>query len=92
MRELNDRELEQVSGATIMGFITGAVDGAATGMAIGGKYGGAGGWGFGALSQLVGITVPTIMGGIAGGIVGLATDSYIAAAFIKQYRDAFGRA
>ncbi|MDF5909829.1 DUF5862 family protein [Pseudomonas aeruginosa] len=66
MKELNDIEVTCVSGGTLSGMIVGAVDGAATGMAIGGKWGGAGGFGFGALSQLVGLVVPTAMGAIAG--------------------------
>lgn len=66
MKELNDIEVTCVSGGTLSGMIVGAVDGAATGMAIGGKWGGAGGFGFGALSQLVGLIVPTAMGAIAG--------------------------
>ncbi|MBG5543500.1 hypothetical protein GHV49_26355 [Pseudomonas aeruginosa] len=69
MKELNDIEVTCVSGGTLSGMIVGAVDGAATGMAIGGKWGGAGGFGFGALSQLVGLIVPTAMGAIAGGTV-----------------------
>lgn len=66
MKELNDIEVTCVSGGTLSGMIVGAVDGAATSMAIGGKWGGAGGFGFGALSQLVGLIVPTAMGAIAG--------------------------
>ncbi|MGG6870872.1 UNVERIFIED_CONTAM: hypothetical protein P3C96_18370 [Pseudomonas aeruginosa] len=75
MKELNDIEVTCVSGGTLSGMIVGAVDGAATGMAIGGKWGGAGGFGFGALSQLVGLIVPTAMGAIAGGTVGLFTNA-----------------
>ncbi|MGU2198175.1 DUF5862 family protein [Pseudomonas aeruginosa] len=71
-------------------MIVGAVDGAATGMAIGGKWGGAGGFGFGALSQLVGLIVPTAMGAIAGGTVGLFTNAETAVGYLGQYRENFG--
>ena len=79
MKELNDIEVTCVSGGTLSGMIVGAVDGAATGMAIGG--GGAGGFGFGALSQLVGLIVPTAMGAIAGGTVGLFTNAETAVGY-----------
>ncbi|WP_238943802.1 hypothetical protein, partial [Pseudomonas sp. AFW1] len=62
----------------------------ATGMAIGGKWGGAGGFGFGALSQLVGLIVPTAMGAIAGGTVGLFTNAETAVGYLGQYRENFG--
>ncbi|BEL82575.1 hypothetical protein SM12BL3_38820 [Serratia marcescens] len=90
MRELNVQEVEVVNGATLDGAIWGIVDGAATGMSIGGKWGGAGGWGFGALSQLVGIIVPTAMGAVAGGVTGLLTDRETAANMIQSYRETFG--
>ncbi|BEL82574.1 hypothetical protein SM12BL3_38810 [Serratia marcescens] len=90
MRELNVQEVEVVNGATLDGAIWGVVDGAATGMAIGGKWGGAGGWGFGALSQLVGIIVPTAMGAVAGGVTGLLTDRETTADLMQNYRETFG--
>jgi uncharacterized membrane protein len=90
MRELNVQEVEVVNGATLDGAIWGAVDGAATGMSIGGKWGGAGGFGFGALAQLVGIIVPTAMGAVTGGVAGLVTDRETAADMIQNYRETFG--
>ncbi|MEI2342589.1 hypothetical protein VVD44_00015 [Pseudomonas aeruginosa] len=90
MKELNDIEVTCVSGGTLSGMIVGAVDGAATGMAIGGKWGGAGGFGFGALSQLVGLVVPTAMGALAGGTVGLFTNAETAVGYLGQYRENFG--
>ena len=85
MKELNDIEVTCVSGGTLSGMIVGAVDGAATGMAIGGKWGGVG-----ALSQLVGLIVPTAMGAIAGGTVGLFTNAETAVGYLGQYRENFG--
>ncbi|MCO2290615.1 hypothetical protein FA372_29295 [Pseudomonas aeruginosa] len=74
MKELNDIEVTCVSGGTLSGMIVGAVDGAATG----------------ALSQLVGLIVPTAMGAIAGGTVGLFTNAETAVGYLGQYRENFG--
>jgi len=90
MRTLQQNEIKNVSGATFEGAIWGLIDGAATGMAIGGKWGGAGGFGFGGLAQLVGLIIPTIMGGVAGAAVGAMTDETTIAALVKEYRETFG--
>ena len=89
MKELNDIEVTCVSGGTLSGMIVGAVDGAATAWQSA-KWGGAGGFGFGALSQLVGLIVPTAMGAIAGGTVGLFTNAETAVGYLGQYRENFG--
>ncbi|WP_169926133.1 DUF5862 family protein, partial [Mycobacterium arosiense] len=47
-------------------------------------------FGFGALSQLVGLIVPTAMGAIAGGTVGLFTNAETAVGYLGQYRENFG--
>lgn len=52
--------------------------------------GGAGGFGFGAIAQLVGLIIPTIMGGVAGLVVGAATDTASVQTLIADYRTAFG--
>ncbi|KGC04044.1 MULTISPECIES: hypothetical protein [Burkholderia] len=81
MRELTSVEVLNVSGAwaksledAARGAALGAVAGGAIGMTLGGKWGGAGGWGFGALAQLVGYAVTplvaTVWGAIGGAIVG----------------------
>lgn len=90
MRTLSFEEMNAVSGADLAGAVIGLVDGAATGMAIGGKWGGAGGFGFGALSQLVGLIVPTIMGATTGLIVGAATDTATVQGLLADYRATFG--
>lgn len=90
MRTLSYEETNAVSGADLQGALIGMVDGAATGMAIGGKWGGAGGFGFGAIAQLVGLIIPTIMGGVAGLVVGAATDTASVQSLIADYRTAFG--
>ncbi|MCO3531469.1 hypothetical protein FA164_28295 [Pseudomonas aeruginosa] len=45
---------------------------------------------YGALSQLVGLIVPTAMGAIAGGTVGLFTNAETAVGYLGQYRENFG--
>ncbi|WDG77623.1 hypothetical protein PUP68_20040 [Pseudomonas chlororaphis] len=90
MKELNQHEVDMVSGADFKGMLTGFFDGASTGMAIGGKWGGAGGWGFGALAQLVGLIVPTAMGAVAGSAIGLLHDSATVAGLMADFRDKFG--
>lgn len=90
MRLLNTVEVHNVSGGTWDGAIVGMFDGAATGMSIGGKWGGAGGWGFGALSQLVGLIIPTIMGGVTGFVYGAVTDAASVVSFVADYRTKFG--
>lgn len=57
---------------------------------MGGKWGGAGGLLVGAISQLVGIIVPTAMGGLMGFIAGAATDAETVGALIANYRETFG--
>lgn len=90
MRTLNAVEFHKVSGGTWDGAIVGMFDGAATGMSIGGKWGGAGGWGFGALSQLVGLIIPTIMGGVTGFVIGAATNTATTNVIFADYRSKFG--
>ena len=57
---------------------------------LGVNGGGAGGFGFGAIAQLVGLIIPTIMGGVAGLVVGAATDTASVQSLIADYRTAFG--
>lgn len=90
MKELTQVEMTLVSGGTTDGALFGLVDGMATGMAIGGKWGGAGGLGFGALSQLVGLIVPTVMGGALGLVYGAMTDENQVDTLLADYRDKFG--
>ncbi|MEA1062696.1 hypothetical protein [Erwinia sp. HR93] len=90
MRELNATEITMASGATVNGAIYGLFEGMATGMAIGGKWGGAGGWGFGALSQLVGLIIPTMMGAAYGFVTGAIFDDKTIGSLLADYRDKFG--
>lgn len=100
MRELALNEMSAVSGAgtftpeifTRMDQIfSNCLDGMSTGMSIGGKYGGAGGFGFGALSQLVGLIVPTIMGGALGFVSGIILGYDNTSALLADYRHQFGQ-
>ncbi|MGC0787559.1 hypothetical protein WKH27_19620 [Pantoea agglomerans] len=90
MRTLSHEELNSVSGADLAGAFIGMLDGAATGMAIGGKWGTGGGWIVGGIAQLVGIIVPTIMGGVTGLIAGAATDTETVMGLMADYRATFG--
>lgn len=90
MRELSNIELSNVAGGDLAGAIFGLFDGASTGMSIGGKWGGAGGFGFGALSQLVGLIVPTAMGGIFGFVTGAMSDTQTVSTILSDYRHSFG--
>ncbi|ORM54449.1 hypothetical protein HA41_05530 [Pantoea conspicua] len=90
MRTLSHEELNSVSGADMAGALFGMMDGAATGMAIGGKWGTGGGWIIGGISQLVGIIVSPIMGGLLGLVVGAATDVDTVRELIADYRTIFG--
>jgi hypothetical protein len=101
MRILSQDELQCVSGAAVIDMdtwkymdqvLSNVLDGAATGMAIGGKWGGAGGIGFGALSQLVGIIVPAIMGGILGFVSSVTTGYEATGQLLSNYRETFGTA
>lgn len=98
MRELASNEMSEVNGAGAMEIFarmdqifSNSLDGMATGMAIGGKYGGAGGFGFGALSQLVGLIVPTIMGGALGFVSGIILGYNSTSALLTDYRHKFGQ-
>ncbi|WP_151806210.1 DUF5862 family protein [Acinetobacter bereziniae] len=77
MKELNAIEINEVSGGglSIGGDLNGAVrglfEGATVGAVIGGKFGGAGGFGFGALSQLVGLVGAGTFGAVWGAGYGL---------------------
>lgn len=90
MRTLTSTEITATSGATVNGAIYGLFEGMASGMSIGGKWGGAGGWGFGAISQLVGLIVPTIMGGAYGFVVGAMYDEKTVSDLAADYRSKFG--
>ncbi|ADO11272.1 MULTISPECIES: DUF5862 family protein [Pantoea] len=90
MRTLSYEETNAVSGADLQGAVIGMVDGAATGMAIGGKWGGAGGFIVGGISQLFGLIIPTIMGGVAGLVIGAATDTASVQSLLADYRSTFG--
>ncbi|UIL52627.1 MULTISPECIES: Blp family class II bacteriocin [Pantoea] len=90
MRTLSHEELNSVSGGDLAGALFGMMDGAATGMAIGGKWGTGGGWIVGAISQLVGIIVPPIMGGALGLVIGAATDVDTVREVVADYRATFG--
>ncbi|WP_034917884.1 hypothetical protein [Erwinia sp. 9145] len=99
MRDLSISELQYISGA---GPITQPdfaylddlflcmLDGMATGMAIGGKWGGAGGFIVGGISQLVGLIIPTIMGGALGLFSGLIIGKEATSQLLSDYRDKFG--
>ena len=73
MKELNAIEINEVSGGAgisiggdLNGAIRGLYEGAAVGAIIGGKFGGAGGFGFGALAQLVGLVGVGAFGAVWG--------------------------
>jgi hypothetical protein len=83
--------LSNVAGGDLAGAIFGLFDGASTGMSNGGKWGGAGGFGFGALSQLVGLIVPTIMGGAPGFVSGIILGYDNTSALLADYRQQFGQ-
>ncbi|WP_312742131.1 MULTISPECIES: hypothetical protein [Enterobacteriaceae] len=101
MRELALNEMSAVSGGVAAfspeffkrmdQIFSNSLDGMATGMSIGGKYGGAGGFGFGALSQLVGLIVPTIMGGTLGFVSGIILGYEKTTALLADYRQQFGQ-
>lgn len=60
-------------------IIWSALQGGITGMLIGGKWSGAGGWGFGALTQIIGMIIP----GSAGALFGLFGGMF----YTKDYLD-----
>ncbi|AZC32221.1 hypothetical protein C4K38_4269 [Pseudomonas chlororaphis subsp. piscium] len=90
MKELSQHEVDLVSGADLKGMIHGFWDGAATGMAIGGTWGGSGGFLFGALAQLGGITLAPIMGAAMGTSLGLIHDAKTVAGILADFRANFG--
>ncbi|MCT2420071.1 hypothetical protein N1689_19680 [Pantoea sp. XY16] len=101
MRMLSINEFQYVSGAAVITTETWAymdqvlsntLDGASTGMAIGGKWGGAGGIIFGATSQLVGLIVPAIMGGILGMVSSITIGYEATGLLLNDYREKFGTA
>lgn len=71
MKELNAIEINEVSGGDLNGAVRGLFEGATVGAVIGGKFGGAGGFGFGALSQLVGLVGAGTFGAVWGAGYGL---------------------
>lgn len=94
MRELKTTEMEMVSGGwsssisdAFAGLFWGAGDGAMTGMTIAGKFAGAGGFGFGALSQLVGYAVTPVIGGIVGALGGFMFGEKAIADVLQNYRE-----
>lgn len=97
MRELTHVEVHQISGAAVAtfqeaveGFFWGLGDGAMTGMSIAGKFAGAGGFGFGALAQLVGYAVTPFIGGIIGAIGGAIFGRDQIAGTLEHYRASVG--
>lgn len=97
MRELKMTEISNVSGGSVStfneffeGMLWGLGDGAMTGMSIAGKFGGAGGWGFGALSQLVGYALTPIIGGLVGAIGGAIFGRDMIAETLADYRKTLG--
>ena len=98
MRSLSITEQQYVSGAAItketwayMDQLTmNVLDGMSTGMAIGGKWGGAGGFFFGAVSQLVGLIIPTMMGGALGLVGGIILGYEATGELLHDYRESFG--
>lgn len=72
------------------GTIWGIAEGAMTGVYMAGKWGGAGGWIIGGLSELTGIIVCPIVGGICGGILGAMTDKYTVCQWAKDIRYSIG--
>lgn len=70
--------------------LSNTLDGMSTGMAIGGKWAGAGGFIFGAISQLVGIIVPAMMGGVLGFVGGVTIGYEATGQLLNDYREKFG--
>ncbi|MDT0177633.1 hypothetical protein Q9R34_16510 [Enterobacter sp. BRE11] len=66
------------------------LDGFSTGMAIGGRWGGAGGIIFGAVSQLVGLAIPCLMGGVLGLVSGVTLGYEATSQLLNDYREKFG--
>ncbi|SFC02581.1 DUF5862 family protein [Pragia fontium] len=99
MRELQNNEVEMVSGAwtsgitdSIEGFLWGVGDGVTTGIALGGTATASGGLGFGTLAQAVGgLFVGPIVGGIFGGLAGLAFGKDEVKNTLAHYRENIGR-
>ncbi|MCU4315049.1 hypothetical protein [Acinetobacter bereziniae] len=77
MKELNAIEINEVSGGGLSiggdlnGALRGLFEGAVVGAIIGGKFAGAGGFGFGALAQLVGVVGSRTFGAVWGAGYGL---------------------
>lgn len=72
------------------GAIWGIAEGALTGVYMAGKWGGAGGWIIGGLSELTGIIVCPVVGGVCGGILGAMTDKYTVCQWAKDIRYSIG--
>lgn len=74
----------------LSGLLWGITDSGASGYYIGMKWGGSGGFVAGAVAQIIGMTIPTVVGCIYGGIVGLFSDRYIVSDLARDYRYSVG--
>lgn len=92
MKELNQKEINAVSGAGIMAALDGIVDGTMTGALLAGKSAGAGGFIVGAIGQGLGALVGGIAGGALLGIYGLGHSREEVAEYAKNYRETIGKA
>jgi hypothetical protein len=76
MRELTASEMEEVSGATFGGLISGIVQGASLGGVAGAHYVGKGGWISSTVGAAVGAVGGLVVGGVLGGIYGIGHTEY----------------
>jgi hypothetical protein len=74
----------------LSGLLWGITDSGASGYYIGMKWGGSGGFVAGAVAQIIGMTIPTVVGCIYGGIVGLFSDRYVVSDLARDYRYSVG--
>ncbi|MDI2091891.1 hypothetical protein [Commensalibacter oyaizuii] len=86
MRDLNNVEISNVSGAGLLGALNFGVTAGWAGLILGGKYGGSNGGilGFGLIGNLVGLIAGGILGAAGGAVVGLANSDTQANAWSQQ--------
>ncbi|CCA61409.1 hypothetical protein AV955_gp052 [Diadromus pulchellus ascovirus 4a] len=74
----------------VIGCLWGAVDGFTTGMTLGGKWATQGGWLFGGITQLVGVTVIPFYGMLPAMVMGAITNKEEVTLVMSDYRYSIG--